>query len=50
MSTRIRLILTFSICLTLAYGSIAYIVFSSTRKSTNDAFRALAVSQLERVE
>jgi signal transduction histidine kinase/CheY-like chemotaxis protein len=44
------LVLTFSICLSLAYGSIAFIVFSSTRDSADNAFRALAISQLERVE
>ncbi|MDR0878753.1 MAG: hypothetical protein LBN21_11920, partial [Treponema sp.] len=50
MSIRIRLILTFSICLSLAYGTIAFIVFSSTRKSADKTFHALATSQLERVE
>ncbi|MDR0878678.1 MAG: hypothetical protein LBN21_11545, partial [Treponema sp.] len=50
MSTRIRLILTFSICLSLAYGSIAIIIFSSNRKTAGDRFNALALSQLERVE
>jgi signal transduction histidine kinase/CheY-like chemotaxis protein len=50
MSIRIRLFIIFSICLSLAYGSIAFIVFSSTRKSSNDSFRAMALSQLERVE
>ncbi|MDR1177910.1 MAG: response regulator [Spirochaetaceae bacterium] len=50
MSIRVRLILVFLICLSIAYGSIAFVVFSSTRKSSNEAFRALALSQLERVE
>ncbi|MDR0390104.1 MAG: response regulator, partial [Spirochaetaceae bacterium] len=50
MSIRIRMILVFSICLSVAYGSIAFVVFSSTRRLTGDASRALAQSQLERVE
>jgi signal transduction histidine kinase/DNA-binding response OmpR family regulator len=50
MSIRTRLVLTFSICFSLAYGSLAFIVLSSTRDSAENAFRALAVSQLERVE
>ncbi|MDR1471694.1 MAG: response regulator [Synergistaceae bacterium] len=50
MSIRARLILIFSICLSLAYGIISFIVFSSTRKSAEESFRALANSQLERVE
>ncbi|MDR1482904.1 MAG: response regulator [Synergistaceae bacterium] len=50
MSIRSRLVLTFSICLSLAYGVIVFIVFSSTRNSADEAFRTLALSQLERVE
>jgi signal transduction histidine kinase len=34
----------------MAYGSIIFVVFSATRESSNEAFRALALSQLERVE
>jgi signal transduction histidine kinase/ActR/RegA family two-component response regulator len=50
MSTRTRLILTFSICLGLALSSISCIVFYLARDSSYKAFRALADSQLERVE
>jgi signal transduction histidine kinase/DNA-binding response OmpR family regulator len=50
MSIRARLVVIFSICLSLAYGSIALIVFSSTRISAESAFRSLAISQLEGVE
>jgi signal transduction histidine kinase len=50
MSIRTRLILTFAIGLSLAYGIIVFVVFSSTRESAENSFYALAVSQLERVE
>ena len=50
MSIRVRLILTFSICLGLAIGVIVCIVFSSAQKSADNTFHALAASQLERVE
>ncbi|MDR2094567.1 MAG: hypothetical protein LBP76_03510 [Treponema sp.] len=50
MSIRLRLILTFSVCLSLAYISIALTVFSFTRKSANETFRAMAANHLERVE
>ncbi|MDR3265711.1 MAG: HAMP domain-containing protein, partial [Synergistaceae bacterium] len=50
MSIRARLILTFSVCLSLAYGSISLIVFSSARNSADNAFHAMAYSQLERIE
>jgi signal transduction histidine kinase/CheY-like chemotaxis protein len=50
MSIRTRLILTFAIGLSLAYGIIVFVVFSSTRRSAENSFYALAVSQLERVE
>ncbi|MDR3281033.1 MAG: hypothetical protein LBT23_11015, partial [Synergistaceae bacterium] len=42
--------MVFSICLSVAYGSIAFVVFSSARKSSQEAFQVLASSQLERVE
>ncbi|MDR3321150.1 MAG: response regulator [Synergistaceae bacterium] len=50
MSIRARLILICSICLSLAYGSISYIVFFSARESAESSFQSLATSQLERVE
>ncbi|MDR1163346.1 MAG: response regulator [Candidatus Accumulibacter sp.] len=50
MSIRTRLILTFSICLSIACCGIAFAVFSKARKSAHEAFRAQAISQLQRVE
>ncbi|MDR3295164.1 MAG: response regulator [Clostridiales Family XIII bacterium] len=50
MSIRTRLILVFSICLVLAYASIAALVFFSTSSASVKSFDALALSQLERVE
>ncbi|GHS85677.1 methyl-accepting chemotaxis protein [Synergistales bacterium] len=50
MSIRTRLIATFSISLIIVIGVIAYIVFSSARESSIEAFHEFAVSQLERVE
>jgi signal transduction histidine kinase/DNA-binding response OmpR family regulator len=50
MSIRARLVLTFSVCLSAAYCIIVFIVFFSTRESADNAFRALSISQLERVE
>ncbi|MDR1659237.1 MAG: response regulator, partial [Desulfovibrio sp.] len=50
MSIRTRLILAFSLCLSLACGSIATIVFMLVRESANESFRALAISQMQGVE
>jgi signal transduction histidine kinase/DNA-binding response OmpR family regulator len=50
MSIRASIILTFSLCLGVALGLIAAIVFLSARDASHAAFHALAVSQLERVE
>jgi signal transduction histidine kinase/CheY-like chemotaxis protein len=50
MSIRARLFLAFSLCLSLACGSIAFIVFTSAEESANEAFRVLAVSRLQGVE
>ena len=50
MSLRLRLILTFSVCLLLTCISTAFIVYSLTRNAAAEAFHTLAVSQLERVE
>ncbi|MDR1368408.1 MAG: HAMP domain-containing protein, partial [Candidatus Accumulibacter sp.] len=50
MSIRVRLILTFSICLSIACCGIAFAVFSKAGKSANEAFYTQAISQLQRVE
>ena len=50
MSIRARLIVTLSVCLIVAYCSIVLIALASTRKSAEESFRDLAVSQLSRVE
>ncbi|MDR1509571.1 MAG: response regulator [Synergistaceae bacterium] len=50
MSIRARLVLNFLVCLSAAYCIIVFIVFFSTRESADNAFRALSISQLERVE
>ena len=50
MSLRLRLIVTFSVCLLLTCLSTAVIVYSLTRNASTEAFHTLAVSQLERVE
>jgi signal transduction histidine kinase len=50
MSIRARLILTFSLCLSLASAGISLIAFFTARQNSHDAFYALAESQLERVE
>jgi signal transduction histidine kinase/CheY-like chemotaxis protein len=50
MSIRTRLVLVFSVCLILACGSIAALVFISTGNASVESFNDLARSQLERVE
>ncbi|MDR3299949.1 MAG: response regulator [Candidatus Accumulibacter sp.] len=50
MSIRVRLILTFSICLSLACCTIAYTVFSIAKELAHETFHAQATSQLQRVE
>ncbi|MCL2029362.1 MAG: ATP-binding protein [Deltaproteobacteria bacterium] len=50
MSIRLRLVLAFAICLTLACGSICAIIFYEITKVKRQAFYDMAVTQLERVE
>ncbi|MCL1889942.1 MAG: response regulator [Desulfovibrionaceae bacterium] len=50
MSIRIRLILTISACLILAFGAISLLVFSSAKEAADESFLTLARSQTERVE
>ncbi|MDR2825574.1 MAG: response regulator [Deltaproteobacteria bacterium] len=50
MSTRARLVLTFSLCLGLALCAISFIVFYLVRDLSFKSFRTLADSQLARVE
>ena len=50
MSIRIRLILTISACLILAFSAISFMVFSSAKRASVESFHALALSQAQRVE
>ncbi|MDR0935760.1 MAG: response regulator [Oscillospiraceae bacterium] len=50
MSIRWRLIITFSVCLALACGAIAFVVFNRAAQSDEVSFDNLAVSQLEHVD
>ena len=50
MSIRLRLILAFTACLMLAVSLTCGIVFFYVKNSEENSFRAMAVSQLERVE
>lgn len=50
MSIRLRLIFAFTACLMLAVALICGIVFVYVKNAEEQAFHALAVSQLERVE
>ena len=50
MTLRTRLMSTLFVCLLLAGSLLAFMVFSLTEDVSTEAFEALAVSQLERVE
>lgn len=50
MPIRTRLLLAFSTCLLLACTALSGVVFFHVRKSSEESFRSLALSQLERVE
>jgi len=50
MSIRVRLVLTISACLILAFGGISFLVFSSAKQTADKSFHALALNQAERVE
>jgi len=49
MSIRIRLVLTISACLILAFGAISFMVFSSAKRASVESFHAMALSQAQRV-